>query len=42
MVYGEGGLKFKDLFLPGIIIMLLGYLLISLTGRAVLNLIGIF
>jgi sodium-dependent dicarboxylate transporter 2/3/5 len=42
MVFGEGGVKFKDLFLPGIIIMLLGCLLISLTGRAVLNLIGIF
>ena len=42
MVYGEGGLKFKDLFLPGIIIMILGCLLISLTGRAILRFAGIF
>ena len=42
MVYGEGGLEFKDLFLPGIVIMVLGCLIVSLTGRAVLNLIGIF
>jgi sodium-dependent dicarboxylate transporter 2/3/5 len=42
MVYGEGGLKFNDLFLPGIIIMLLGCLLISLTGRWVLNFAGIY
>ena len=41
MVYGEGGVKFKDLFIPGIIIMILGCLLISLTGRAVLRLAGI-
>lgn len=42
MVYGEGGVRFGDLFLPGIIIMLLGCLIISLTGRSVLNLVGIF
>ena len=42
MVSGEGGLKFKDLFLPGIMIMPLGCLIISLTGRTVLNLVGIF
>jgi solute carrier family 13 (sodium-dependent dicarboxylate transporter), member 2/3/5 len=41
MVFGEGGVQFKDLFLPGIIIMILGCLLISLTGRAVLNAVGI-
>ena len=41
MVYGEGGVKFKDLFLPGIIIMILGCLLISLTGRAILRFAGI-
>jgi sodium-dependent dicarboxylate transporter 2/3/5 len=41
MVYGEGGLKFNDLFLPGILLMLIGCLLISLTGQAVLNLVGI-
>ena len=41
MVYGEGGLKFNDLFLPGIFLMITGCLLISLTGQAVLNFIGI-
>jgi solute carrier family 13 (sodium-dependent dicarboxylate transporter), member 2/3/5 len=42
MVYGEGGVKFKDLFVPGIILMILGCLLISLTGRAILRFAGIF
>ena len=41
MAYGEGGVRFGDLFLPGIIIMISGCLIISLTGRLVLNLIGI-
>lgn len=41
MVYGEGGLRFGDLALPGLIIMFGGTLLISLTGRAVLGLLGI-
>lgn len=41
MIYGEGGVKFKDLFLPGIILMLAGCLLVSLTGRFILNLAGI-
>jgi solute carrier family 13 (sodium-dependent dicarboxylate transporter), member 2/3/5 len=41
MVYGEGGVKFNDLFLPGIVLMIFGCLLISLTGKFVLNLIGI-
>jgi solute carrier family 13 (sodium-dependent dicarboxylate transporter), member 2/3/5 len=42
MVYGEGGVRFGDLFLPGIIIMLLGCLIISLTGRSVLHMVGVF
>ena len=41
IVYGEGGLKFNDLFLPGILLMILGCLLISLTGQSVLNFVGI-
>lgn len=41
MVFGEGGLKFGDLFRPGIVLMLVGCLLVSLTGRAVLNFAGI-
>jgi len=41
MVYNKGGVRFNDLFIPGMVIMILGCLLISLTGRPVLNLIGI-
>lgn len=41
MAYGEGGLKFTDLFSPGIILMIVGCLLVSLTGRFALNLVGI-
>ncbi len=41
MVFGEGGVKFSDLFLPGIILMAAGCLLVSLTGRSVLNFVGI-
>ncbi|MGB7208522.1 MAG: DASS family sodium-coupled anion symporter [Pyrinomonadaceae bacterium] len=41
MVFGEGGVKFGDLFRPGIVLMLVGCLLVSLTGRAVLNFAGI-
>ena len=41
MVYGEGGVRFNDLFLPGIILMLAGCFLISLTGDFVLKMIGI-
>lgn len=41
MVYGEGGVKFGDLFWPGIVLMILGCLIVSLTGQAALNLAGI-
>jgi sodium-dependent dicarboxylate transporter 2/3/5 len=37
MVYGEGGVKSTDLLLPGLVLMFLGCLLISLTGPAVLH-----
>ncbi len=37
----RSGIKFNDLFLPGIILMLAGYLLVSVTGRFILNLAGI-
>lgn len=37
MAYGEGGVKFGDLFWPGIVLMVVGCLVVSLTGRAVLN-----
>ncbi len=41
MAFGEGGVRSSDLFWPGIIIMLLGCLIISTTGPAVLKLAGI-
>lgn len=41
MVYGEGGVTFSDLAIPGIILMILGCVLVSLTGPFVLNLVGI-
>ncbi len=41
MAFGEGGVKFGDLFWPGIVIMIVGCLVVSLTGRAVLNFAGI-
>lgn len=41
MVFGQGGIKFGDLFVPGSILMLIGCLLVSLTGKAVLNFAGI-
>jgi len=40
MVYGEGGLTFSDLALPGLILMILGCVLVSTTGPWVLNLAG--
>lgn len=41
MAYGEGGVKFNDLFTPGMVLMILGCLIVSLTGKAVLNFVGI-
>jgi sodium-dependent dicarboxylate transporter 2/3/5 len=41
MVYGEGGIKSSDLFSPGLVLMILGCLLVALTGPSVLRLIGI-
>ena len=41
MVFGHGGVKFADLFIPGFILMLTGCFIVSLTGRAILNLAGI-
>ncbi|MBK8464763.1 MAG: DASS family sodium-coupled anion symporter [Chloracidobacterium sp.] len=41
MVFGKGGVKFGDLFWPGLLIMILGCALISLTGKQLLNLAGI-
>ncbi len=41
MVYGEGGITFSDLAIPGLILMILGCVLVATTGPAVLNLLGI-
>ena len=41
MAYGEGGLTSRDLLIPGLILMIVGCALVSLTGRAVLNFAGI-
>ncbi len=40
MAFGQGGVKFGDLFWPGIIIMILGCGLISVTGKQILNFAG--
>ena len=41
MIYGEGGITFSDLATPGLVLMILGCILVSLTGPFVLNLMGI-
>jgi sodium-dependent dicarboxylate transporter 2/3/5 len=41
MIYGEGGMTFSDLAIPGFVLMLLGCILVSTTGPLVLNLVGI-
>jgi sodium-dependent dicarboxylate transporter 2/3/5 len=41
MAFGEGGVKSSDFFWPGLIVMIVGCALVSLTGRAVLHLAGI-
>jgi sodium-dependent dicarboxylate transporter 2/3/5 len=41
MVYGEGGIRSSDLLSPGLVLMILGCLLVALTGPFVLRFIGI-
>ncbi|HET6893376.1 MAG TPA: DASS family sodium-coupled anion symporter [Pyrinomonadaceae bacterium] len=41
MIYGEGGITFTDLAVPGLVLMILGCVLVSFTGPFVLNLLGI-
>ena len=41
MAFGEGGIKFGDLFWPGLLLMIIGCLVVSLTGQTVLNFMGI-
>jgi sodium-dependent dicarboxylate transporter 2/3/5 len=39
LVYGEGGIRMQDLFWPGIIIMVVGCLLLSVFGPIIFNLL---
>lgn len=41
MAFGQGGLRFSDLFWPGLLLMALGCAIVSVTGRAFLSLMGI-
>jgi sodium-dependent dicarboxylate transporter 2/3/5 len=41
MAFGQGGIRFGDMFWPGLVIMLLGCAIVASTGRYVLNLAGI-
>lgn len=41
MVYGEGGVTFSDLAVPGFILMLFGCFIVSTTGPSVLHAVGI-
>lgn len=41
IAYGEGGLRTRDLLIPGMIIMLGGCILVAITGPAVLAWLGI-
>jgi solute carrier family 13 (sodium-dependent dicarboxylate transporter), member 2/3/5 len=41
MIYGEGGITFSDLAIPGLVLMILGCILVSTTGPSVLHFLGI-
>jgi sodium-dependent dicarboxylate transporter 2/3/5 len=41
MAYGEGGFTARDLLIPGLILMLAGCLIVSLTGERVLSAVGV-
>ena len=41
MAHGEGGLRSSDLLVPGLVIMLVGCAVVSLTGRMVLQMAGV-
>lgn len=41
IAFGYGGLRFTDLFWPGIVLMIAGCLLVSLTGPSVLKFVGV-
>ena len=41
MAYGQGGLRPRDLFVPGLILMTSGCALLALTGPMVLRMMGV-
>ena len=41
MAFGQGGLRFSDMFWPGFILMSLGCAVVSITGQFFLNILGI-
>ena len=41
MAFGQGGLRFSDMFWPGLIVMILGCAIVSLTGQSFLGMLGI-
>ena len=41
MAHGEGGLRSSDLLVPGLVIMLVGCAVVSVTGRMVLQVAGV-
>ena len=41
MAYGQGGITGRDLFVPGIILMLVGCTLVAFTGPPILKLLGV-
>lgn len=41
MAYGQGGLRSRDFLVPGLILMTVGCILLALTGRWVLTLLGV-
>jgi sodium-dependent dicarboxylate transporter 2/3/5 len=41
MAYGQGGLRLRDFFVPGLILMSFGCVLLSFTGQHVMRLLGV-
>ncbi len=41
MAFGEGGLKTKDLLLPGLVLMFVGVVLVAFTGPKILDWLGV-
>ena len=41
MAFGQGGVRFGDMFWPGIFLMIIGCAIVGLTGRQVMSFVGI-